>query len=265
MRIIKTISKDREYDMYDLSENLSKFGFSREDYVNEPGQFSIRGCIMEIFSFSQEYPYRIEFFGDIVESIRTFNIADQVEIEELTKCEILSDHDNFDRTKKYGVIHIDELGNLSHCLIITPNENEGKQIKGIIKLWCPDFFYDEQGNQIKSEVEENLENIIKNMSPILDNDRNDEHTLEMMCEYLNSLPKAGWGNENIKTLIKCVYCSFLVSGGIWSFGFPYLSYMLFFFPTLAIVIGLSIFFHIKIKRIKKEQYQENVDYVLEKI
>lgn len=77
--------------MFDLAENLSKFGFSREDYVSKPGQFAIRGCIMDIFSYSQKNPYRIEFFGDVVETISTFNIADQVTIEELNECSVIGE------------------------------------------------------------------------------------------------------------------------------------------------------------------------------
>ena len=61
-----------------LNEFLYEYGFERVDFVYEPGQFSIRGGIVDIFSFSNEDPYRIDFFGDDIETIRSFNIDDQI-------------------------------------------------------------------------------------------------------------------------------------------------------------------------------------------
>ncbi len=64
-----------------LNEFLYEYGFERVDFVHEPGQFSIRGGIVDIFSFSNEDPYRIDFFGDDVETIRSFNIDNQISKE----------------------------------------------------------------------------------------------------------------------------------------------------------------------------------------
>ncbi|MGV3705725.1 MAG: transcription-repair coupling factor [Arcticibacter sp.] len=64
-----------------INEFLIEYDFERVDFVYEPGQFSIRGGIVDIFSFSHDLPYRIEFFGDFVESIRTFQIEDQLSQE----------------------------------------------------------------------------------------------------------------------------------------------------------------------------------------
>ncbi len=61
-----------------IQEFLTEFGFERTDFVYQAGQFSIRGGIVDIFSFSHDEPYRIEFFGDTIESIRTFDIVDQL-------------------------------------------------------------------------------------------------------------------------------------------------------------------------------------------
>ncbi|MCE1198392.1 MAG: transcription-repair coupling factor [Marinilabiliales bacterium] len=61
-----------------VNELLYSYGFERVEFVFEPGQFSIRGSIVDIFSFSHEDPYRIDFFGDIVDSIRSFDIEDQI-------------------------------------------------------------------------------------------------------------------------------------------------------------------------------------------
>ncbi len=64
-----------------INEFLIEYDFERVDFVYEPGQFSIRGGIVDIFSFSHNLPYRIEFFGDFIESIRTFEIEDQLSVE----------------------------------------------------------------------------------------------------------------------------------------------------------------------------------------
>lgn len=66
-----------------LIEFLTEYGFERVDFVYEAGQFSIRGGIADIFSFSHDVPYRIELFDDKVESIRTFDIADQLSMQNL--------------------------------------------------------------------------------------------------------------------------------------------------------------------------------------
>ena len=61
-----------------VQETLSAFGFHRVDYVYEPGQFAVRGSIVDVYSFSSDLPYRIDFFGDEVDSIRTFEIESQL-------------------------------------------------------------------------------------------------------------------------------------------------------------------------------------------
>lgn len=65
-------------DMQFLVSTLDEFGFSRVDFVYEPGQYSVRGSLLDIFSYSCEYPFRIDFFGDEVDSIRTFDIENQL-------------------------------------------------------------------------------------------------------------------------------------------------------------------------------------------
>jgi len=61
-----------------ITDVLYSYGFERVDYVYEPGQYAVRGSIIDVFSFSSEYPYRIDFFGDEVESIRTFEVESQL-------------------------------------------------------------------------------------------------------------------------------------------------------------------------------------------
>ena len=64
-----------------INEFLFEYDFERSDFVYEPVQFSIRGGIVDIFSFSHELPYRIEFFGDTIETIRTFEIESQLSVD----------------------------------------------------------------------------------------------------------------------------------------------------------------------------------------
>ncbi|WP_430682147.1 transcription-repair coupling factor [Maribacter halichondriae] len=72
-----------------LNEVLFEYQFKRVDFVTEPGEFSVRGGIVDVFSFSHDEPYRIEFFGDEVESIRTFDVETQLSTEKVKKISII--------------------------------------------------------------------------------------------------------------------------------------------------------------------------------
>lgn len=72
-----------------INDLLHEYGFSQTDFVLEPGQFSVRGGIIDVFSFTNDTPYRIEFFGDEVESIRSFNPEDQLSLERLNHITIV--------------------------------------------------------------------------------------------------------------------------------------------------------------------------------
>lgn len=76
------LEADKEYDLDELNEKLMDLHFDRVDFVYEPGQFSIRGGILDIFSYSNDDPFRVEFFGDEVESIRTFDASSQLSIKQ---------------------------------------------------------------------------------------------------------------------------------------------------------------------------------------
>ena len=71
-------SKGGTADLAETEKKLREYGFIEVDYVYEPGQFAVRGSILDIFSFANELPFRIDFFGDEIESIRTFNIETQL-------------------------------------------------------------------------------------------------------------------------------------------------------------------------------------------
>ncbi len=70
-------------------KTLRSFGFREVDYVYEPGQFAVRGSILDVFSFSSEYPFRIDFFGDEIDSIRTFEVESQLSKEKKQSIEII--------------------------------------------------------------------------------------------------------------------------------------------------------------------------------
>ncbi len=72
-----------------LNEVLFEYKFQRVDFVTEPGEFSVRGGIVDVFSFSHDEPYRIEFFGDDVDSIRTFDVETQLSSGSVKKISII--------------------------------------------------------------------------------------------------------------------------------------------------------------------------------
>ncbi|HAZ57544.1 MAG TPA: transcription-repair coupling factor, partial [Bacteroides graminisolvens] len=74
-----------------ITDVLHSYGFEYVDYVYEPGQYAVRGSIIDVFSFSSEFPYRIDFFGDEVESIRTFEVESQLSIEKKKNIVIVPD------------------------------------------------------------------------------------------------------------------------------------------------------------------------------
>lgn len=76
-------------DLTQLKKNLLAFGFQEVDYVYEPGQFAARGSIVDVYSFSSEWPFRIDFFGDEVDTIRTFDVQDQLSKDRRQTIEIV--------------------------------------------------------------------------------------------------------------------------------------------------------------------------------
>jgi transcription-repair coupling factor (superfamily II helicase) len=77
-----------------VNEVLFEYKFNRVDFVTEPGEFSVRGGIIDVFSFSNDEPYRIEFFGDEIDSIRTFDVETQLSKEKLKKISIMPNVEN---------------------------------------------------------------------------------------------------------------------------------------------------------------------------
>ncbi len=77
-----------------VNEVLFEYNFKRVDFVTEPGEFSVRGGILDVFSFSNDEPYRIEFFGDEVENIRSFDVETQLSTEPIKKISIIPNMEN---------------------------------------------------------------------------------------------------------------------------------------------------------------------------
>ncbi len=77
-----------------INEVLFEYHFKRVDFVSEPGEFSLRGGIVDVFSFSNDNPYRIEFFGNEVDSIRTFDVETQLSVESCKKISIIPNVEN---------------------------------------------------------------------------------------------------------------------------------------------------------------------------
>ncbi len=83
------VSVGQELDIVCLEKRLVELGFMRTDYVYEPGQFAVRGSIVDVYSYSSELPFRIDFFGDEVDSIRTFELESQLSRDRRQKVQIL--------------------------------------------------------------------------------------------------------------------------------------------------------------------------------
>ena len=83
------IHVDDELSIDFVNEVMFEYKFKRVDFVTEPGEFSVRGGILDVFSFSNDEPYRIEFFGDEVESIRTFDVETQLSVDKVKKISII--------------------------------------------------------------------------------------------------------------------------------------------------------------------------------
>ena len=88
------------FDMTEFADSLFNLGFERCDYVYEPGQYSVRGSIIDVFSYAGTYPYRIDFFDDEIDSIRSFDIETQLSKEKIEEIDIIP---NISGGEKFGI------------------------------------------------------------------------------------------------------------------------------------------------------------------
>jgi transcription-repair coupling factor (superfamily II helicase) len=86
----------QSYDLSFINEFLQEFHFERTDFVTRPGEFAIRGGILDVFSYAADMPYRMEFFGDELESIRQFDVGTQLSVKTFRKVNIIPNVEDLD-------------------------------------------------------------------------------------------------------------------------------------------------------------------------
>ena len=82
------------HDLWEVADQLQELGFEREDFVVEPGQYAVRGGIVDVFSFASDLPYRIEFFDDKIDSLRTYDPVSQLSVKQLDRVDIVPNLQN---------------------------------------------------------------------------------------------------------------------------------------------------------------------------
>ena len=104
-----TLKVGQELQISELSNQLADLGFERVDFVFQPGQYAVRGGIVDIYSFSHDMPYRLDFFGDEIESIREFDIEDQLSKSRVENAEIVGAGSQESRAKSQESTIVDYL------------------------------------------------------------------------------------------------------------------------------------------------------------
>jgi len=101
------IVKDSTLSIDFVNEVLFEYQFERVDFVTQPGEFSVRGGIIDVFSFSNQHPFRIEFYDDRVESLRSFDVATQLSISPHNKIQLLPNtSEGFTKAKRKNLIEV---------------------------------------------------------------------------------------------------------------------------------------------------------------
>lgn len=103
-----TIKQGEKRKISELTEKLAELGFERVDFVFEPGQYAVRGGIVDIYSFSHDDPYRLDYFGDEIDSLRTFDIETQLSHEKVTLANIVGHEDGEDSSDLGKQAHLDD-------------------------------------------------------------------------------------------------------------------------------------------------------------
>ncbi|MFL2601368.1 MAG: transcription-repair coupling factor [Flavobacteriaceae bacterium] len=101
-KISLRLKKNKKFPFGILNESLFEMGFDRVDFVSSPGEFAVRGGIIDVFSFAYQHPYRIEFFDETIERLSCFDVVSQRSISNFEEVELLpniSDHHNTDERK----------------------------------------------------------------------------------------------------------------------------------------------------------------------
>lgn len=197
-----------------VNEVLFEYHFKRVDFVTEPGDFSVRGGIIDVFSFSNDEPYRIEFFGDEVESIRTFDVETQLSIDKLKKISIMPNVENKTLQEKREsflnyissktIIFYQNIDLLTGTLDAFYLKATGafKELSKEIKhaqpeeLFCNGAYIKEQINQFsaiainQSEKAQTTTNVIYNINP----QPSFNKQFDLLITNLNNYSKQGYTN-----------------------------------------------------------------------
>ena len=97
------IARGDRVAMNDLRDSVEALGFERVDFVHEPGQYSIRGGVFDIFSYSENKPFRLDFFGDEVDSVRRFDLSSQLSTERVESVSVVPNLKDFGGEKKESI------------------------------------------------------------------------------------------------------------------------------------------------------------------
>ncbi|MEZ4908406.1 MAG: transcription-repair coupling factor [Saprospiraceae bacterium] len=181
------IHKGETLDVNTLINFLVEFDFQRTDYVYEPGQFSIRGGIIDIFNYSSDWPYRIELFDDEVESIRYFDPSDQLSKQELNKISLIPNvNSKFTSEDKCSVFEVLDsnwiIGSVPHESLLESLQNSFQKLENF-------------QNSIIS-TDENIIRLVRQMSFLYPKDIfSDINNLKNLIFKQNSNP------DNKKTIV----------------------------------------------------------------
>ena len=96
----------QEVEVVALEKQLRALGFQEVDYVYEPGQFAVRGSILDVYSYSSEYPFRIDFFGDEIDTLRTFEVETQLSLQKRKQAEIVPELAQADHEQLTSFLHL---------------------------------------------------------------------------------------------------------------------------------------------------------------
>lgn len=96
----------QEVEVVALEKQLRELGFQEVDYVYEPGQFAVRGSILDVYSYSSEYPFRIDFFGDEIDTLRTFEVETQLSLQKRKQVEIVPELAQADHEQLTSFLHL---------------------------------------------------------------------------------------------------------------------------------------------------------------
>ena len=140
----------QEVEVVALEKQLRALGFQEVDYVYEPGQFAVRGSILDVYSYSSEYPFRIDFFGDEIDTLRTFEVETQLSLQKRKQVEIVPELAQADHEQLTSFLHLLP----EETLIVTKDLHYVADRIG--KIFDEGFSKSAQTEQIegKSEVEQ---------------------------------------------------------------------------------------------------------------